>query len=556
MPGLRQVSPRVVGAYRGSAGGVTMRKTLISTTAAFLAASLWSLSAAAGPPLYRITVSADPLGGGSVRLDPLKEEGYQKNNVVTLTAMPATDYCFASWSGDLSGTQNPTTLRVSGNHAVTAQFATGDACGGDGGGGGGGTEPIPVPPPTGDLPSQGMIVGYFAQWTIYRRGYLPRDVFTSGSLQKLNVINYAFAAPDENGQCASLDTFADWGKRFDAAESVDGVADTVSQPLKGNFNQLIKLKAKNPGLRILISLGGWTESYRFSAIASTPGGRERFVTSCIDMFIKGNFADGIVQPGIFDGIDIDWEYPGSCGATCDYSDADRENFVLLLEEFRDQLDAQATTDRPHYLLTIAAPAGEANYGPIDMAAVAEQVDWINVMTYDFHGSWEPRGPTNHASALYQGACEPDSGNWADKAIQAYRAAGVAADKLLLGMPFYGHGWRGVAAVNDGLCQPAGGVPRGTYEKGVDDYEVLAASGDTSAWDEATGTHWTFDGNEFWSFDDPRSAGWKADYANQECLRGVMFWELSGDDPAGTLVGALTNRLAAGSSTCPEATSAP
>jgi len=352
-----------------------MRHALIPTTVAFLAASLLSLSAVAGPPLYTITPTAVPDGWGTVTLDPQKD-GYQKNNIVALTAVPGGDNCFTGWSGDLSGTQNPITLRVSGNHLVTANFAAGDACGGGSGGGGsggsgGGTEPIPVPPPAGVLPSQGMIVGYFAQWTIYRRGYLPRDVFTSGSLEKLNVINYAFAAPDESDKCASLDTFADWGKRFDESESVDGIADTVSQPLKGNFNQLIKLKAKNRALRVLISLGGWTESYRFSAIAADETRRKEFVSSCIDMFIKGNFADGIVQPGIFDGIDIDWEYPGSCGATCDYSAADRENFVLLLKEFRSQLAKQAETDGGReYLLTTAAPAGEANYAPIDMAGVA------------------------------------------------------------------------------------------------------------------------------------------------------------------------------------------
>jgi chitinase len=531
-----------------------MRNTFIPTSVAFLAACLMSVPVAAGPPLYTISVSIDPEGGGSVTLDPMKD-GYQKNNIVTLSAIPNDDACFTGWSGDVSGTQNPVTLRVSGNHEVTASFATGTACGGGGGGGtGGGTSPPPVPAPTGVLPTEHMIVGYFAQWTIYRRSYLPRHVFTSGSLDRLDVINYAFAAPDENGRCASLDTFADWGKRFDADESVDGVADPVSQPLKGNFNQLIKLKAKNPALRVLISLGGWTESYRFSAIAADETKRREFVTSCIDMFIEGQFADGIVQPGIFDGIDVDWEYPGSCGATCDYSEADRENFVALLTEFRSQLDVQAEADDREYLLTVAAPAGEANYQPIDLPGVAGQVDWINIMAYDFHGSWEPRGPTSHASALYP-ACDTDT-DWADKAIKAYLDAGVLPGELLLGMPFYGHGWRGVAPVDFGLCQPAGGVPRGTYEKGVDDYEVLAKSGDAGFSDEATGTHWTFDGSEFWSFDDPQSAAWKADYANCKQLRGVMFWELSGDDPSGTLLGALADRLGTGPSSCPEASTGP
>ena len=488
-------------------------------------------AAGAGAPTFTIAVTVDPSSGGTVVLDPLKD-GYQKNNIVTLTAVSADNYQFAGWSGDLSGTQNPATLRVSGNHQVTAHFTDGSS----GGGGGGGIEP-----PTGDLPDRGLVVGYFAQWSIYRRGYLPKHVFTSGALQKLNVINYAFAAPDESLRCASLDTYADFGKRFDAGESVDGIADTVSQPLKGNFNQILKLKAKHPELRVLISLGGWTESYRFSEVAESEGSRSTFVDSCIDMFIEGNVAPGVSAAGVFDGIDIDWEYPGSCGATCDFRPEDKANFVELLRLFREKLDVLGAAKERDYLLTIAAPAGADNYVPMDLAGIAAQVDWINIMSYDYHGGWESSGPTNHISALFPSSCEPEGGDWTDKAVAAYLEAGVPASKLLLGVPFYGRGWR-AASVGDGLCVSASGVPRGTYEKGVDDYEVLAAKARTSFHDEASGTHWDFDGSQFWSYDDPTSAGWKADYANCRGLRGVMFWELSGDDPASTLLDALAGQL--------------
>lgn len=500
----------------------------------------WPIHQAAAAPLYTITVQVDPAGGGTVSLDPLKS-GYQKNNIVTLTATPSSGKVFAGWGGDLNGTQNPTTLRVSRNHQVIAHFVVDTG----GGGGGGGTPP---PAPTGELPNSGMVVGYFAQWSIYRRGYLPKHVATSGAIQRLNVINYAFAAPDASLRCASLDTFADFTKRFDAGESVDGVADTVAQPLKGNFNQLLKLKKLNPELRVVISLGGWTESYRFSD-AALPANRATFVASCIDMFIKGNVAPGVSAAGVFDGIDVDWEYPGSCGNTCDFRPEDRANFVALLAEFRSQLDALGQANARQYLLTIAAPAGEAHYSPIDLTGIAPHLDWINVMAYDFHGGWETAGPTNHHSALFQSACEPSTGDWADKAIRAYMdpstvsqpGPGIAASKLVLGMPFYGKGWR-TAAGGNGFCATATGVPRGTYEKGTDDYEVLAAKSSQHFYDERTGTHWTYDGSTFWSYDDPRSAGWKADYANCRGLRGVMFWELSGDDPNGTLLNSMSTQL--------------
>jgi chitinase len=502
-----------------------------------LVLALLTIPVAQAAPQYTITVNV--VGQGTVVLDPLKTS-YQRNNIVTLTAVPAAadDWSFARWEGDLGGSQNPTTLRVSRNHTVTAVFTQGSS--GGGGGGGGGTEP---PPPTGELPSSGMIVGYFAQWTIYRRGYLPKHVAQSGAVNDLHVINYAFAAPDANLRCASLDSFADYEKRFDASESVDGVGDSVSQPLKGNFNQLLKLKVRNPALRVLISLGGWTQSHRFSDVALTEQSRRDFVASCVDMFIKGNVAPGVSAAGVFDGIDLDWEYPGSCGNTCDFRAEDRQNFPLLLAEFRRQLDAYGASRNRRYLLTIAAPAGAANYGAIDVGAIHPFLDWINVMAYDFHGGWESLGPTNHHAALYPAACESAQGNWGDKAMQAYLGGGVPPAKLLLGVPFYGRGWRGVAAVGDGLCQPASGVPRGTYEKGIEDFEVLEAKGRPDFWSAAQGAHWTFDGSEFWSYDDVCSAGWKANYANSRGLRGAMTWELSGDDPAGSLLKALRGRFA-------------
>jgi chitinase len=534
---------------------VTIRTTALLALAVFLLSTL----ALAAPPQYTIAKNVLPDdSAGDILFEPDKLT-YQKNNIITVTAVPADDWNFDRWEGALSGNQNPTTLRVGGNATVTAVFVQPDNDGGDGdgdgGGGGGGTSP------GSELPKTGLIVGYFAQWTIYQRGYLVKHVHTSGSAEALNVINYAFAAPDANLRCASLDTFADWGKRFDASESVDGEADTVSQPLKGNFNQLLKLKRMYPNLRVLLSLGGWTQSYRFSD-AALPENREAFVASCIDMFMRGNVAPGISAAGVFDGLDIDWEYPGSCGDTCNIRPEDRQNFTALLAEFRAQLEAleaeveTQTTVRPEYLLTIAAPAGASHYDPIDIGAIHEHLDWINIMAYDFHGGWESSGPANHHAPVFRSPCDPEAGDWGNKAVQAYLAADVPGSKLLLGAPFYGRGWRGVAAVNDGLCQPARGVPRGTYEKGVDDYKVLAAKGWPSFRDAGTATHWIFNGNDWWSYDDEVSIDWKARYvqgerpqgdkwlpdAEAEELRGMMFWELSGDGPDAPLLKAMRSAL--------------
>ena len=494
---------------------------------------LFSNPHALGAPTYEVTVTV-VAGEGTVTLSPDKDGFYAKNNIVTLTATPADGWTFKEWGGALSGSANPTTLRVAGPTSVTATFAQGS---GGGGGGGGGTLPNP-------LPTSKMIVGYFAQWAIYQRNYFIRNVEMSGAAAAMNVMNYAFAAPDADLNCASLDPFADYNKAFDAKESVDGVADVYSQPLKGNFNQILKLKKLRPNLRVLLSLGGWSQSHRFSEIAADETKRVNFVASCIANFMRGNVA------GVFDGFDVDWEYPGSCGRTCDYSAADRENFPTLLAEFRRQLEQlesdveEAGQPRPEYLLTIAAPAGQSQYGPIDIAAIHGHLDWINVMAYDFHGPWETTGPANHHAPLYQSPCDKllVESDWGDKAIRAYRAAGAPSSKLLLGVPFYGHGWRGVAAVGDGACQPATGIARGTYERGTDDFKVLDAKAATQFSDGTTATHWSFNGSEFWSYDDTDSLAVKAGYVNTTELRGVMFWELSGDRSDGLLVKQLRSSL--------------
>jgi chitinase len=523
-----------------------MRKKLSSL---LVALTLLAQSAAfGGPPTYTIDYTIE--GEGSVTLDPPKD-AYQKNNIVTVSAIAAEGWQFDHWAGDLTGDQNPATIRVGRNHSFVAVFADGSG----GSGGDGGTDPELRP----EVPSDGLIVGYFVQWGIYRRDYVPADIVDSGTAERVDVINYAFAGISDSLECVSIDEFADFEKRFDASETVDGVADTVAQPLKGNFNQLRKLKQHHPNIRVLLSIGGWTESARFSDAALSADSRAKFVASCIDRFIYGNIAPGVDASGVFDGLDIDWEYPGRCGATCDFREEDSENFTALLAEFRSQLDAaekklgEETGLAPELLLTIAAPAGADTIEPMQLDLIHQHLDWINVMAYDFHGGWESSGPTNHHAHLHQSPCDSDTADWGAKAIDRYLAEGVPAEKLLLGLPFYGRGWRGVSAVDAGLCQGARGVPRGTYEKGVEDYSVLAARNMPSFCDANAGAHWTFDGQEFWTFDNPLSIAWKTSYIRGHNLRGAMFWEMSGDSSNGDLIRALRDGfdLRAPAGSCPE-----
>lgn len=391
------------------------------------------------------------------------------------------------------------------------------------------------------------VVGYFTEWGVYDRNYHVKTIATSGSAATLTHINYAFSNISSGLECQLGDPYADYERAYNAEESVDGVADgNGAGEVRGNFNQLRKLKLQYPHLKVLISVGGWSWSDKFSDAALTTESRRHFVESCITLFLRGEFADGVTAPGIFDGIDIDWEYPAACGNTCNFRPEDSQNFTLLLEEFRTRLDALESETGRTYLLTIAAPATADKIEKMEGELIHPYLDFINIMAYDFHGSWST---TAHAhSALYGDPADPQfaQGLWAAQTVQLWMEAGVPAEKLLLGVPFYGHGWRGVAPANNGLYQPTGGAAPGTYEAGSEDYEVLKALESTyGSFREAnSGAFWIYnpDGGIFWSYDDPLVLGEKMRYIRDNGLGGVMFWELSGDDPTGTLIQAIREGL--------------
>jgi chitinase len=415
---------------------------------------------------------------------------------------------------------------------------------------------------------------YFAQWGVYQRAYYPKNIITSGTASKINIINYAFenidptnytcfetikAADtndsDPNAGDGAGDAFADYQKSYDASTSVDGVADTWDQPLKGNFNQLKKLKALYPNLKILVSIGGWTYSKYFSDAASTAARRQAFAASCINMFIKGNLPTGIggdpsggagAAAGVFDGIDLDWEYPASNGGHVGnhYSPSDKANFTALAAEFRSQLDAYGTTTGKHYLLTSFMTADPAKVAVgFDVPGLMSSLDYASIQGYDMHGAWETT--TNHQSSLYvpPGDPSPSTSRFSvDGAIQTWVNAGAPKSKLLMGVPFYGRGWTGVTNANNGLFQTATGPAPGTYEAGIEDYKVLKNLGYPVYRDNADGVAWLFNGSTFWTYDDPTALGQKMAYLKSMGLGGVMIWELDGDDATGSLINAVNSGL--------------
>gem|GEM_PF-79335 len=400
------------------------------------------------------------------------------------------------------------------------------------------------------------VIGYFTQWGIYGRNYRVKNIDSSGSAARLTHINYAFGNV-RNNRCevgitqasdpntgAGGDAFADYSKAFGAGESVSGGADTWDQPLRGNWNQLKQLKAKYPNLKVLISLGGWTWSRGFSS-AARPENRQAFVASCIDAYIKGNLpvTDGAggsgAALGVFDGIDIDWEYPVACGIECGKPE-DNANFTALMAEFRRQLDAV----RPGLLLTVAVGAGIDKIRVTDPAAYHPYLDYINVMTYDFHGAWDAK--TNHQSALFDSPNDPSTGDQklynSNDAIEAFISRGVPAAKLNLGIGYYGRGWTGVASGNNGMYQTAGGAAPGTYEAGIEDWKVLKNLAWQGYTDNTAGATWIYNGSTLWSFDTPANITRKMGYVKTQGLGGAFVWEFSGDDAQGTLTKAVSDGL--------------
>ncbi|WP_019073168.1 glycoside hydrolase family 18 chitinase [Streptomyces hokutonensis] len=375
-----------------------------------------------------------------------------------------------------------------------------------------------TPPTTGSK----VKLGYLTEWGTYTRNYQVKNLVTSGSAAKITHINYAFGNVT-NGQCAIGDAYADYQKTFTADQSVSGVADTWDQPLAGNFNQLRELKAKYPNIKILWSFGGWTWSGGFAQAAANP---TAFANSCYNLVEDPRWAD------VFDGIDIDWEYPNACGLSCDTSGA--AAYKNLMQALR----AKFGTGN---LVTAATTADGTSGGKIDAAdyaGAAQYVDWYNVMTYDFFGAFDADGPTAPHSPLTTYTGIPTPGFTTADAIAKFKSKGVAASKLLIGIGFYGRGWTGVTQAAPGGT--ATGPAAGTYEQGIEDYKVLKTT--CPATGTVAGTAYAFCGNNWWSYDTPSTIAGKMSWAKTQGLGGAFFWDFSGDTSNGELVTAINNGL--------------
>jgi chitinase len=404
--------------------------------------------------------------------------------------------------------------------STLAPSATADAAG------------TPVSPEVPLDSSSYRLVGYYASWNVYNRAVFLSQI----DARRLTHINYAFSNISPEGECVNGDIDADTIRFFGARRNVSGEDDPV-EGLRGNFRQLALLREENPALQVLISIGGWTWSKNFSNAAATEQSRLRFVRSCIDLYLV-RYGDS------FDGIDLDWEYPVA-GGMYPGRPEDSRNYTLLLQEFRSQLDDLEKSTGREYLLTIAGPAAPDTIRRFELGEIHKTLDWINVMTYDFHVATEEM--TGLLSPLYGSPRDPDpvsreSYN-ADAAMRAYLAAGVPAGKIVMGIPFYGRMWKGTES--DGLFKLAGGPAMGPEEPGYISYTNIALGPLTTSrryWEENAKAPWLHDTESqvFISYEDAESITWKVKYIRENGLGGAMVWELGLD--GGELLGPLGDGL--------------
>ena len=459
----------------------------------------------------------------------------------------------AAGAGTLGATAQASTTR-----AGTAQAGTGGAGIGHAGGIARDAAKAPAAAPAGHRHRGGFRyhkVGYFLQWSIYGENFHVANLVSSGEAADLTQVDYAFANVSPQGQCYETtasgegDPYADYQALFPANETVDGVADTASQPLAGNFNQLRELKQLYPKLKVVMTIGGWTWSQYLSDAALTPASRRAFVSSCINLFIKGNLPVQSDAPqggpgsaaGIFDGFDIDWEWPGSAANTGTiYRPQDKHDYVALLAEFRKQLDALTRHTHHRYILSAFLPANPATIkAGFNVPAVFRYLNFGDVQGYDFHVATEPL--TNFQSNLYSDPADPTGNGFSvNEAIHQYLRRGAPARKLVVGVPAYGRGWTGVTAGpnGNGVYQAATGQAEGTFGPGVTNYNAIESLPGVRYYDRRLGAAWLYDGSNWWSYDTPQVLLQKTAYIKRLGLGGTAMWSLDGDDAQGSLTAAI------------------
>jgi len=520
-------------------------------TASGTTASTTNLNWTAVTPPAACTISYSISGGPSTLTSTTASD-----TVSGLT--PSTSYTFTVVANDSAGSSPGTTVNVT----TTAGSSSG---------------------------GNSFVGGWYEEWGTYYANSNVADLQNSGAANALTHLIYAFAKPAANGSnvsCALADTYADYQK---VVPQVSG-ATPATAPLQGNFGALVQLKQLHPNLKVLISVGGWnppTYNQLFDLAASTAAQRQAFVSSCVNTFIQGNIASGVSTGTLFDGFDIDWEFPNA---------NDTANFTALMTEFRNELNTLSATTGKTYLVLADLAAGpstpgaavdsgnDGGYDTINIAGLSAVLDYMNVDGYNYAGDWA--NATNDASPLYDDPASPlyGKGETIDATVQYYLSHGASPSKYTMGFPLYGAGWAGgLTSTNSGMYQNATGItdptgaltpngaapvpnlngvgncPTGNNQSsptagcdflltdGLATYrtlENLLNNGFTASYDSTRCAARMYNPTTATSFsyDNPESVQCKVNYIKANGLGGGYVWALKDDDSSATLTKALGTAL--------------
>ncbi|XP_070522008.1 uncharacterized protein [Cardiocondyla obscurior] len=360
-----------------------------------------------------------------------------------------------------------------------------------------------------DGTAERRIVCYYTNWSVYRPGtakFSPQNI----NPYLCTHLIYAFGGFTKENAL----------KPFDKYQDIE----------KGGYAKFTGLKTYNKNLKTMLAIGGWNEgSSRFSPMVADSARRREFVKNAVK-FLRQNH---------FDGLDLDWEYPAFRDGG---KPRDKDNYANLVQELRDEFERESSkTGRPRLLLSMAMPAGvEYIDKGYDVPRLNEYLDFVNLLTYDYHSAYEPA--VNHHSPLYpleeDNEYNYDAELTIDYTISHLLEKGMSADKIVLGIPTYGRSYTLFNQEATDLGSPADGPGtegEATREKGyLAYYEICESIAESDDWEvvqpnpKAMGPY-AFKGNQWVGYDDENVVKLKAHYVNEKKLGGIMFWSIDNDD---------------------------